>query len=92
MNQHRATYLHFLHHLLAEGADLGGDGDGHVLSAAVLAADAVERPGPVLHPTAVQVRLPHAHAQTHACTRTHRHIDTDTHMHTNRVRRIEFTV
>lgn len=23
--------LHFLHHLLAEGADLGGAGDGHVL-------------------------------------------------------------
>ena len=31
------AYLYFLHHLLAEGAHLGGAGDDHVLGALVLA-------------------------------------------------------
>ena len=52
-----SDYLYFLDHLLAEGADFGGYGDGHVLKAAVLAAHAVEGAGTVRHPTAVQVRL-----------------------------------
>lgn len=42
-------YLHFLHHLLAEGADLGGAGDDHVLGALVLAGDAIEGAALVLN-------------------------------------------
>lgn len=58
---HRSTtrtrpHLYFLDHLLAEGADLGGAGDGHVLRALVLAGDAVEGRGVVLH-VMIQVRL-----------------------------------
>lgn len=49
-------HLHLLDHLLAEGADLGGAGDGHVLRALVLAGDAVEGSGVVLH-VMIQVRL-----------------------------------
>lgn len=50
------THLHFLHHLLAEGADLGGAGDAHVLRALVLAGDAVEGRR-VLRRAVIQVRL-----------------------------------
>lgn len=50
------THLHFLHHLLAEGADLGGAGDGHVLRALVLAAHAVEARR-LLRRVVVQIRL-----------------------------------
>lgn len=50
------THLHLLHDLLAEGAHLGGDCDGHVLCTAVLAADTIEGPWPVLD-RAVQIRL-----------------------------------
>lgn len=51
------AHLHFLHHLFAEWADFGWDGDGHVLSAAVLTADTVERARPVLNATVIQIRL-----------------------------------
>lgn len=51
------AHLHFLHHLFAEWADFGWDGDGHVLSAAVLTADPVERARPVLNATVIQIRL-----------------------------------
>ena len=50
------THLNLLHDLLPEGAHLGGAGDGHVLGALVLAGDAVERRGVLLHVVA-QVRL-----------------------------------
>lgn len=36
------SYLHFLYHLLAKRADLGGTGDYHVLGTLVLAGDPVE--------------------------------------------------
>lgn len=36
------AHLQFLHHLLAEGADLGGAGDGHVLRTLVLAGHPIE--------------------------------------------------
>lgn len=49
-------HLHLFDHLLAEGADLGGAGDGHVLGALVLAGDTVEGCGVVLH-VVIQVRL-----------------------------------
>lgn len=50
------SHLHLLDDLLAEGAHLGGASDGHVLGALVLAGDAVERCGVLLH-TVAQVRL-----------------------------------
>lgn len=50
------THLHLLHDLLPKGAHFGGDCDGHVLCAAVLAADAIEGPWPILD-RAVQIRL-----------------------------------
>ena len=50
------THLHLLHDLLPKGAHLGGDGDGHVLCTAVLAADTIESPRPILD-RAVQIRL-----------------------------------
>lgn len=37
-----ASYLNFLHHLLAERTDLRGAGDDHVLGALVLAGDPIE--------------------------------------------------
>lgn len=43
------AYLHFLHHLLAEGAHLGGAGDDHVLGALVLAGHPVEGAALILH-------------------------------------------
>lgn len=43
-----SSYLHFLHHLLAEGADLGGRGDDHVLRALVLAGNTIEEAAVVL--------------------------------------------
>lgn len=49
-------HLHLLHDLLAEGADFGGAGDGHVLGALVLAGHTVEGRWVVLH-VVVQVRL-----------------------------------
>lgn len=36
------THLHLLHHLLAKGAHLGGDADGHAIGRAILGADPVE--------------------------------------------------
>ena len=51
-----SSHLHLLHDLLPEGAHLGGAGDGHVLGALVLAGDAVECRGVLLHVVA-QVRL-----------------------------------
>ena len=53
---HSEPYLDFLHHLLAEGAHLGGDADGDVVSAAVLAAHAVEHCR-ALVPIRTKVRL-----------------------------------
>ena len=50
------THLHLLHHLLAEGAHLGGDADGHALGRAVLGADPVEGSRALLD-GAVEVRL-----------------------------------
>lgn len=47
------THLYFFHHLLAKGANFSRHSDGHVLRAAVLAADAIESSGPILHITAV---------------------------------------
>lgn len=55
----KTPHLYFLYHLLAKWADFCGDGDGHILSAAVLAADAVERSRPILHIAAIQIRLNH---------------------------------
>lgn len=52
-----SSYLYFFDNLLAKRADFGWNGDCHVLVAAVLAADAVERAGAVLHAAAVQIRL-----------------------------------
>ena len=43
------AYLYFLHHLLAEGAHLGGAGDDHVLGALVLAGHPVEGAALVFH-------------------------------------------
>lgn len=56
-------HLHFLHHLLAKGADLGGAGKCHELPALILAAHSIEAAaastGPCLFTTwaPVQVRL-----------------------------------
>ena len=36
------THLHLLHYLLAKGAHLGGDTDGHAIGRAVLGADPIE--------------------------------------------------
>lgn len=49
--------LYFLDDLLAKRADFSRNSDGHVLMAAVLAADAIERARAILHAAAVQVRL-----------------------------------
>lgn len=49
-------HLHFLHHLLAEGADLSGRGDDHVLGALILTGDAIEEVAIVLQVDA-EVRL-----------------------------------
>lgn len=49
-------HLNFLNHLLAERADLGRAGDGHVLGALILAGDTIEGCGVVLH-VVIQVRL-----------------------------------
>lgn len=48
-----SSYLHFLNNLLAKRADFGWNGDCHVLMATVLAANAVEWAGAVLHAAAV---------------------------------------
>lgn len=37
-----STHLYLLYHLLAEGAHLGGDADGHAVGGTVLRADPVE--------------------------------------------------
>lgn len=51
-----STHLHLLHNLLPKGAHLGGHCDGHVLCAAVLTADTIESPWPILD-CAVQISL-----------------------------------
>lgn len=62
-------HLHFLDHLLAERADLGGAGDGHVLGALVLAGDTIKGCGVVLH-VVIQVRLAKRHQKNPITTCT----------------------
>lgn len=50
------SYLHFFHHLLAEGADFSGGCDDHVFRALILARDAVEKTTVILKVQA-EVRL-----------------------------------
>lgn len=54
------SYLNLLYNLFAKRADFGWNGDGHVLDAAVLTADAVKRTWTIQHPATVQVSLQRA--------------------------------
>lgn len=54
--QKDSTYLNFLYHLFAKGADLCRDANGDVFCSAVLAAHAIKNTGALLSVPA-QVRL-----------------------------------